>query len=161
MVAQKAPLILPLRTSLSICRVSKISLAMSAKRRVKFVEGLQDDLCSLVVVIFFVRFFNRGVDIIAAQFFHTQAFGFEPEKALEVVRILAGDLQKGLDDRVGDIVDQVAHRDGLFETAQVEVFIAPIAHDGLVDLPQDGGVFLIDLKQGLVGTLDAGRGQIP
>ena len=63
----------------------------------ELVEGLQDDLRGLVIAVGLIRLGDRGVDVIAAELFHTEALGLELEEALEVLGVLAGDIEQGLD----------------------------------------------------------------
>jgi len=112
---------------------------------IKLVVSIQHQFGSLTKGVLFFSLGNRSINIIAAQPLNAQQTRFEAEEALEEGDVLAGHFQQGIHHGIGDVVAQVAGRDGLGMVAQLHVLTAPIAHHVLVDLPQQGGVVAIDL----------------
>ncbi len=133
--------------------LSRHSQCQLSHERVKFTEGIHHQRHGILEGKCPVGVAERGVDVIAAQFFHAQQAGFEFEIALEDAGIAGADVQQGLHHRVRYMVGEVAHGNRAAKAAQVELFVVPVAHQVLVDLSQNGAVFAVDAVELLVGGL--------
>ncbi len=80
--------------------------------RRKAVQGVQHHIRRLAEGVGLVRATQGGIDIISPQLVQAQPARLEAEPALEQAGVLAAHLQKGVGDRIGNIVAQVAHRNG-------------------------------------------------
>ena len=67
-------------------------------------KGIQHHVCSRIKFKGFLRARHRGINIVAAQLFHSCMFGFESEIALEDGHILARRIQQGIHGFVGNVV---------------------------------------------------------
>ena len=63
--------------------------------RVEVFERVEDHLCRIVVIEFFVRFGDGRINIITAEFIHAEQFGFELEEAMEYlpIQLSGGDFE--------------------------------------------------------------------
>ena len=118
---------------------------------VKTFKGFKSEPDGFFITEAFIRFGDWRVDIVAAQFVHAQLFGFEPEVAVEHAQVFSGDFDERVDNLIRNVVNQVAHGNRAAEAAQGNVFVAPVAHQVLIDLPEDGRVLAVDPIKLLIG----------
>ncbi len=103
---------------------------------VEALKSLEGHGSRFIVVIALVRFAYRGINVVAAQFFHADLASLEFKIAVENANILACDLEQGVDHLIWQVVDSIAHRDRAGESTQSDVFVLPVSNDVLIDLPQ-------------------------
>src|SRR3990172_11825599 len=75
-------------------------------------KGLKHGLDTVCIGDLVLWFFDRCVEIKAAQFLAAKQLGLQSEVAPEDSLVLLSDSHQGLDDSVNDIDDAVAYRDG-------------------------------------------------
>ena len=118
----------------------------------KALKGIEHHINRLAVFHLTVRGSQGGIDIIAAQFFHTHPAGLEFKVALEETSIGAADIEQRINRFVWDVIGDITHGNWRSIAAQLYLLVVPIAHTVDINLSEDIRLLAEDAVEFLIGS---------